>query len=217
MKWALLDGLDPERARAVLTHARRRKFARGEVVFHEGDPGDTIHLIDKGHVAVRVTTPLGDVATLRILGPGDYFGELAVISPAPRVATIAALEPTETLALHADIISHLRGEYPDLDRALLDAVVREVRRLSVALLDAMYVPAALRLNRQLVAISASYPADAKGRTTIPLTQDDLAGLVGTTRPTINQLLGKLADRGFIELARGKVIITNRAALEKAAL
>ncbi|MFV0308828.1 MAG: cyclic nucleotide-binding domain-containing protein [Desertimonas sp.] len=50
--------------------AARRRFRRGEVVFHEGDPGDTVHLVDKGHVAVRVTTPVGDVATVRVVGPG---------------------------------------------------------------------------------------------------------------------------------------------------
>jgi CRP-like cAMP-binding protein len=216
VKWALLEGLDDERARVVLSHARRRKFGRGEIVFHEGDPGDTIHLIDKGHVAVRVTTPLGDTATLHILKPGDYFGELAVIAPAPRAATIVALEPTETLALHADVVDRLRAESPDIDRVLIDALVREVRRLSLALLEAMYVPASTRLARQLLTIVDSYPRTADGRTTIPLTQDDLAGLVGTTRPTVNQMLGKLADKGCLELARGKVIITDHAGLAKAA-
>jgi CRP-like cAMP-binding protein len=64
--------------------SRRRRFDKGEVIFHEGDPGDTMHLLAKGHVAVRVTTPLGDVATLLILKPGDFFGEVALVSPAPQ-------------------------------------------------------------------------------------------------------------------------------------
>ena len=80
----MFDVVSDEQARAFLALARRRRFKRGEVVFHEGDPGDTLRLVDRGHLAVRVTTPLGDTATLRVLGPGDYFGELAVVSPAPR-------------------------------------------------------------------------------------------------------------------------------------
>src|SRR5664279_6410691 len=107
MSWALFSELPPEQARLVLATARRRRFARREVVFHEGDPGDTLHLIDRGHVAVRVTTPLGDTATLRVIGPGEHFGELALVSPAPRSATITALEPTETLVLHRDQINRV--------------------------------------------------------------------------------------------------------------
>ncbi|MEP7016835.1 MAG: Crp/Fnr family transcriptional regulator, partial [Actinomycetota bacterium] len=192
MEWTLFEGIAPEHKQAIVALARRRKFARGEVVFHEGDPGDTLHLIVSGHVAARVTTPLGEVATLRIMGPGQYFGELAVISPAPRSATIAALAATETLALHSDQISRIRRQNPEVERVLLQAVVGEVRRLSAALLDAMYVPVGTRLARQLSGLASLYPADSHGRVVIPLTQDDLAGLCGTTRPTINQLLRKLA-------------------------
>lgn len=216
MKWALFDGLAVEQTRAVLGLARRRKFSRGEVVFHEGDPGDTLHLIDRGHVAVRVTTPLGDMATLRIIGPGEYFGELALVSPAPRSATITALEPTETLVLHRDQINRVRLEHPDVEQALLDLVVGEVRRLSAALLDAMFAPVPLRLARQLVGLARSYQADAQGRVVIPLTQDDLASLCGTTRPTINQLIGKLTDNKLLEVARGRVIVTDLPGLARKA-
>lgn len=216
MKWALFDGLALEQTRAVLGLARRRKFSRGEVVFHEGDPGDTLHLIDRGHVAVRVTTPLGDMATLRIIGPGEYFGELALVSPAPRSATVTALEPTETLVLHRDQINRVRLEHPDVEQVLLDLVVGEVRRLSAALLDAMYAPVPLRLARQLVGLARSYQADAQGRVVIPLTQDDLASLCGTTRPTINQLIGKLTANKLLEVARGRVILTDLPGLARKA-
>src|SRR5687767_8294789 len=106
-----------------MSAARRRRFRRGEVVFHEGDPGDTLHLVDKGHFSVRITTPLGDVATLRVHGPGDFFGELAVISPAPRNATVAALDAAETLTLSAAALSELRSRYPDLSDVLMEGLV----------------------------------------------------------------------------------------------
>jgi CRP/FNR family transcriptional regulator, cyclic AMP receptor protein len=150
---------------------RHRKFARGEVVFHEGDRGDTLHLIARGHLAVRVTTPLGDTATVRILGPGEYFGELAVVAPAPGIATVTALDATETVALHRDQIERLRQEHPDVDRVLLEAVVGEVRRSSAALLEAMYVPVPARLARALVGLARTYPGDRQNRAVIPLTQD----------------------------------------------
>src|SRR5690349_5178218 len=101
MQWPLLAALSDEDAQALLAGARRRTFARGEVVFHRGDPADTFHLIRKGRFAVRIVTPLGDEATLAVLGPADFFGELALLTPgAPRSASVAALEPAETLSVH---------------------------------------------------------------------------------------------------------------------
>src|SRR6476660_2554179 len=90
--WPILDVLSDEERQSFLRACRRRRFARNEVIFHEGDPGDTLHLIARGHVAIRVTTPLGDVATLRVLEPGEFFGELAVVSPAARNATALAID-----------------------------------------------------------------------------------------------------------------------------
>ena len=104
----LLDLLGEQERRAVIAAARRRKFARNEVVFHDGDPGDTLHLIVKGHFAIRITTPLGDTATLRVVGPGDHFGELAVLAPAARTGTVIALDSAETLGVHRDVLEAMR-------------------------------------------------------------------------------------------------------------
>lgn len=97
-----------------------------------------MHLIDKGHVAVRLTTPAGEVATLRILGPGDLFGELAVLDPGPRMATTVALDAVETLSLHRTVVDQLRADHTSVDRVLLTASQREVRRLSAALSEVLY-------------------------------------------------------------------------------
>lgn len=79
--WLLLADLDDSARRAFLARAVRRRFRRGETLFHEGDPGDTLHLLAKGRVVVRVSTPLGDVAALVVLGPGQSFGEVALVFP----------------------------------------------------------------------------------------------------------------------------------------
>ena len=84
--WPLLRSLSEEDRRQVLSAARRRRFTRREVLFHEGDPGDTLHLIDKGRVAIRITTPLGDAATVGVLGRGDVVGRW----PSSRRAAAAA-------------------------------------------------------------------------------------------------------------------------------
>jgi CRP-like cAMP-binding protein len=211
MEWDLLGGLTEPDREAVLAAARRRRYRRNDVLFHEGDHGDSLHLIAEGHVAVRVTTPLGEIATLRIASPGEHLGELAVISPAPRNATVVALDDVETLSIQKAAFDDLRKRHPAVDRLALESLVLEVRRLALQLQEAMYVPATTRLLRRLLDLNARY-----GRT-IPLTQDDLAGLAGTSRKTVNEVLRSAEDDGILQLGRGQVEILDLAALEEAAL
>lgn len=212
--WALLDALQPHLAKEVVSAARHRKFGKGEALFVEGDPAEVVHLIGRGHIGIQVTTPLGEVAMLRVLGPGDHVGEMAILTSGKRSATAMALEATETLEIHRDQIGRLRDRNPGVDRAFLEVVVQEVRRLSTQVLEITYVPVPARLARRLVELAATYPSGSSGRVTIPLTQEDLAGLCGTTRPTTNQLLRKLQDEGGVEMARGKTIVTDLRVLQR---
>lgn len=83
MEWQLLASLAEAERRAVLTAARRCEFVRGDAVVREGEPSDSLHLVESGRLAVRVTTVDGDTATLNVLGPGDYFGELSLLDGRP--------------------------------------------------------------------------------------------------------------------------------------
>jgi CRP/FNR family transcriptional regulator, cyclic AMP receptor protein len=214
MEFPLLESLAPDDRRELLSNARRRKFRRGDVIFHEGDPGDSLHLIDKGHVAARVTTPLGDVATLLVMGPGSFFGELAIVSPAPRNSTVVALDAVETLSLHRDTIAEARERHRAMDQVLLDALVAEVRRISHQLLEALYVPVDKRVVRRLLDLVEVFDPDDAGVTTVPLTQEDIAQLAGTTRPSANKVLKALEERGAITVARGRIEITDASALAR---
>ena len=216
MEWALLSGLSEAERRSVLTLTRRWRFGRGDFIFYEGDPGDSMHLLAKGLVGVRVTTPLGDVATLLVIGPGGYFGEMALVSPAPRNATTVALEPVETLSIHRDHFDELRMREPSIDRFLLDTAIAEVRRLSHRLLEALYVPAEKRVLRRLLELVDLYGTATEASTTIPLTQEDLAQLAGTTRPTANKVLRAAEDAGTVLIGRGRIEVLDAAALARRA-
>ena len=216
MEWPLLDALNDDERRELLRRSRRRRFAKGEVLFHEGDPGDTLHLLAKGHVAVRITTPLGDVATLLVLSPGDFFGEMAVVSAGPRNATIVALEAAETVAVHREVLDELRAEHPGVDRLLIEALVREVRRLSTLLSEALYLPVDKRAWRRLLELAHVYRSADDQDAVVPLTQEELAQVVGTTRPTINKLLRQAQDEGVLRVARGRLEILDSEALARRA-
>ena len=200
----LFGGLDDDVRRALWAHMRRRRFARGEVIFHEGDPGESLHTIVKGHVSVKTSTPRGDQAILRVLGPDDVVGEFALISPAPRAATVTALEPTETMMLDRDSFATLRKEHPGVDDFLIIAAVAEVRRLSAALVEALYLPVETRVLRRVHELAELY---RNGPTTcVPLGQDEIAQLAGVTRQTVNKVLAKAQQDGTLRIERGRLEI-----------
>lgn len=211
--WPLLAPLALDERRQLLAAGRRRRFARKEVVFHEGDPGDTLHLVQSGHVAVRITTPLGDIATLTVVGPGETFGELTLLAPdARRSATCIALEATETWSLQRDQVNRLRRDHPAIDRLLVDLLAGYVRRLSEHLVQALYVPADQRVALRVLDLAASY-GDGES---IPVTQDDIASMAGTSRATANRVLGELEAAGAMRVERGRLTVLDRARLARSA-
>jgi CRP/FNR family transcriptional regulator, cyclic AMP receptor protein len=216
MDWPLLDVLPEPSRRELLTRARRRRFARQEVLFHEGDPGDSLHLVSRGHVALRIHTPLGDVATMRIVAPGGFFGELAVVSPGPRNATAAAIDAVETIAIDRELLAGLRAEHPRTEALILEALVTEIRRLAQQVVEAMYVPVEKRVWRRLEEMTSVFGTDDTRATTIPITQDVLAQLSGCTRPTANRVLRAGEEAGAIEMARGRIEILDLAAVQRRA-
>lgn len=212
----MLEGVPGEQVRELLQIARRRRFARNEVVFHRDDPGDSLHLIQKGRFAVRVMTPLGDVATVAVRGPGESFGEMALVAEGSRrSATVAALEEAETFAVYRDEFEGLRKRNPRVDAILFAFLANEVRALNERLLEALYVPVEKRVLRRLVELAALYPAE-EGGALIALTQEALAELAGASRATVNQVLGEEQKRGLIELQRGKTRVLDLEALSRRA-
>jgi CRP-like cAMP-binding protein len=218
MDWPLLASLREDERTALLTASRRRKYARGEVLFHEGDPGDTVHLLLQGHLAVRVSTPNGDRATLNVLAPGSHVGELALTNragPHIRSATVVALEHAETRSLSASAFYDLCDRHPQVQGLLVDLLADRVRELSFRLLESMYLSLDRRLCRRLLFLAEVY-ADGRPAVIVPLTQEQLADLVGGTRPTVNQGLQRLVDEGVLELGRGRLVVLDRAALRRKA-
>lgn len=214
--WDLLAPLDERERARVLAAGRARSFRRGEVVFHEGDPGETIHFVRLGRLAVRVSTPQGDVATLTLLSPGQAFGELALVDDAHRrTATVVALEDSETLALSRASFTAILQRHPAVEGVLVSLLARRVEELSGALLGALYVGVEQRVLRRLLELAHIYGGPGPGQVTIPITQDDLAGMAGTTRPTVNQLLQGLAAAGILALGRGRIVVTDTEALRRA--
>ncbi len=198
-----------DRAR-VLQAGRRRHFARGETLFHYGDPADALHLLDRGRVAVRVLTPQGDQVILAVLGPGKVFGELALIDPrARRTATVTAIEACETVALHRSQFEALRAADPRVDRFLVASLAAQVERLSEHLLEVLFVPTPLRVIRRLLVLAEEFHGAS-----IPVTQEELGLMSATTRPTVNEVLRDLERQGAVRLSRGRIEVRDAVGLQR---
>jgi CRP/FNR family transcriptional regulator, cyclic AMP receptor protein len=211
VKFDLLGLEDPVR-REVLAVAAWRRFDRDVVLFHQGEAGGSLYVLMHGRVAVRVTTADGDTATLNVMGPGAAFGELSLLAPATmRTATVQAIEPVQTLVLQRAEFERLRHSYPSVDRLLVEYLAAQVRRLSERLTEALCFEARIRVLRRLLDLDAVF-----GSGPVTVTQEEIATMAGTTRPTVNRVMQDLAEAGIIEPGRRRFTVVDPAALARAA-
>jgi CRP/FNR family transcriptional regulator, cyclic AMP receptor protein len=193
---------------------RRRTFRRGEVIFHRGDPAGALHVIRSGKVKIHMPSEEGEETVLTLFGAGDCIGDFAALDGGARSATATAVEPTETLwMLREDLLNGVREE-PDLALAIILELVAHLRRTNGWLEDAQSLDLDARFARRLLEL-----ADAHGHPTPegievpwPLTQTDLAGMLGVTRVSINRLLGTYQDEGLLRLNKGSITILRPDAL-----
>ncbi len=212
VEWRLLAELSEDDRRRLLSISRRRRFAKSEVVFHTGDRGDSLHLVAKGRFAVWAGTASGDVTMLAVLGTGGFFGELALVDKADRrAATVTALEPAETLSIGREDFERIRAVHASVDRVLVAALAAEVRRMSELVMEMLYVPAEVRVLRRLLAVADLWGGASPGLV-VPFTQEDLAGLAGTTRPTANRTLRQAEVAGLLVLGRGRIELVDPVGL-----
>jgi len=212
VEWPLLADLPAEDVRELLSIARRRTFEKGEVVFHRNDPAESLHLIVRGRFGARVSTPLGDSVLFDVLGPGQAFGEVALLLPgARRSATVSALEDGETRSVLRDDFERLQRSHPGVKDVLLRLLAEQLRRASDRIVEAHYVDAETRVRRRVCELAEIYSGDGE-RAVVPLTQEDLAAMAGTSRATVNRVLRKEEKRGTVALQRGRVTVLDTAEL-----
>ncbi len=211
-------GLDPDALARVAAGTRARRFRRGEVIFHVGDPGDALFIIVSGEVKISLPSEGGDEAILVRLARGDVFGELALLDGAPRSATVTALTAVETVVLPRDRFRELIANEPIVRDALLASLAAELRRLTTHVEELHF----LDITGRLAACLARLATD--GGTPLPdgavqlktsLTQGDLASMVGSTRQSVNKLLRQFTDDGYLRLERDAIVVTDLEGLARA--
>ena len=203
----LFAGLSDADLSRISNDLHRRRYTAGETLFNQGDPGHAVYVVETGRVRIYVPTEDGQEVSVIFYGPGEMFGEMALIEREPRSATAEAMEDTVVLAMGSvQFYRHLRENY-QVALNLLQHLSRRLRETT----DQVRAMASLDVSRrtiqallQLAGRQGSAVADGihLGR----LTQQELASLIGTSRESVNRALRALARKGLVEVVQGQIVI-----------
>jgi CRP/FNR family cyclic AMP-dependent transcriptional regulator len=184
--------------------ARRRSYAKGQVIFHRDDPGDSLHMIVKGEIRVVLPSPEGEEVTLSLLSPGDFFGELCLFDGGPRSATTVAATATQTLVVERAQFMQWLQSHPAAAITILACMAQRLRAADELLSEFAFLDVHSRLARKLLDL-AEPPAKGE-HVELHFSQDELASMVGVTRESVNKHLRFFKKRGVIEVSRRRIVL-----------
>jgi CRP/FNR family transcriptional regulator, cyclic AMP receptor protein len=203
----LFSELSREDLEEISRVAVPRSYPKGVRVFHEGDRSDACYIVRSGDLRVTREHPDGRAIALATLGPGDFFGELAMLDGEARSASVEALSESELLALPAaDVRRLLRGS-SEITVKLVVALTRRLREANERISRQSFQTVPSRVAgvlSQLIAEEA--PLESREGVTIRMTQADLAQLAGTSRESVSRFLAMLERAHVVRVARGRVTV-----------
>lgn len=208
----LLTRLSEADIKPLAALGRVRDYGAGETIFHQGEAGDALHVVVTGRVRVSIISSAGDETTVALVGAGDCVGELSLLDGRPRSATATASGPTRTFVVTRDAFTSWLKDRPTASIALLETLSLRLRRTDEALADLTFLDVSHRLARQLVRMATHAGADRK-EVRITVTQSDLASMLGVSRESVNKQLNAFARQGWVQLARGAIILRDLRSLQ----
>ncbi len=189
---------------------RTQQLASGEVLFQKGDDGDALFGVRRGQIRIETGASDGARLTLNFLGPGDLFGEVAVLDGQSRTADATATEPTELFVLRReDFLAHLERE-PRVAIKLIELLCQRIRWMSERMEESVLQPLPVRLARRLCALASDFGSE------VHISQEQLGVFVGAARESVNRQLQQWRKDGILDLQRGRVLLLDMAKLTAAA-
>ena len=204
----LFAALDNEDAEALLSQMTPARMERGDILFREGETGDTLYVIGEGKIKLGRSSSDGRENLVAILGPGEMFGELSLFDPGPRTMTATAVAETQLLGLGNDSLTGLLTGRPEVAKALLAALAQRLRRTNEHLADLVFTDVPGRVAKALLDLAERFgrPVEEGVMVSHDLTQEELAQLVGASRETVNKALADFAGRGWLKLEARAVLL-----------
>ena len=209
----MFASLEPEVRQRVIAAAVPRTYRKGQLLFVENDPGESLIVLRRGAVAVFRTAPTGERAVLSVVRPPDTIGEVSLLDGSARSASAEAIEDCSALALSRAAFMELVHSNP----RILDAVMRSlgalIRRLTEQTADHVFLDLPGRVAKTLVRLAGENQAPM---VTIELNQSQLAEMAGGSRQSVNQAIGSFATRGWLRTEGRRIVVTDLPALRRRA-
>ena len=211
---SVLGTLDAADREALRTLGLARVFQPGETLVNEGSSDATAYLLLRGCTKVLGNSADGRVVLLSVRVAGDLVGELAALDSKPRSASVVAATPTAARAIAQPVLLRYLDDHPGAARAIHAAVIAELRRATRHRIDATAAPTMVRL-----ALVVSHLVEAYGRSgaggvhiDVPLSQPELASLVGVSEPTLHRALTELRAQDIVRTEYRHLVVSNPAGL-----
>jgi CRP-like cAMP-binding protein len=209
---AFFRGLADAAIDELVARSRIERCRRGKTIFRRASPGTAMMAVLRGSVKICTVSRNGKEAVLNVIGPGQVFGEIAVLDGGPRTADAVALVESEILVLdRRDFMPVLRA-HPELAQRLLEVLCGRLRKTSEQLEDAFFLDMPGRMAKALLAAPAG--ESAGGAMQVQLTQRELGEMIGTARESVNKLLHSWQNAGIVALRRGAIAIRKPDALKR---
>lgn len=209
---SLFADLEPRELAAVAHTMHHRHAAKGALILAQDEPGNIGFIIIAGAVDVLLESEDGRQFIVARLGPGDHFGEMALLDEEPRSATVIAAAETDLLVIRRDELLDELVRHPRIMLRMLVTLSRRLRQADAQVASLAFGDTAARLAQLLLANAGEGP---RGRS-VEVAQDDLASMVGATRQTVGRIFGAWRRQGYIATGRRRTVVLNPEALEAVA-
>jgi CRP-like cAMP-binding protein len=214
----IFQGVEPDAAESLAKELEYIETRKGEILFSEGEPGDSLYIVLSGKVKVVRRAADGRQNLIALMGPSDMIGELSLFDPGPRTATATAVTDARLGRLRKASLRPWLSDRPEIAEQLLRVLARRLRRTNDALADLIFTDVPGRVAKNLLQMAGKFGSRDGGvlRVTHDLTQEELAQLVGASRETVNKALADFASRGWLRLDGKSVIILDPERLARRA-
>jgi CRP-like cAMP-binding protein len=210
----LFERLTPAQAERLERRALMRTFKRRSLIYLPDEPGQSVLVLARGRVKIKDVTPDGKETILAFIDEGEPFGELALLDDEPRCEYAEAVVDSQVLVIPRDDLLWLMGQRPDVALSVTKLVGLRRRRIENRLRNVLFLPSRERLVRLLQELVETYGVRRGNRYEIglPLSHQELAGLIGVTRETVTVVLGQLQRDGLILVRRCRITVLDRQRL-----
>lgn len=202
----LFAALTPEAVATLEQHSAVRSFRKNTVVIQKGDESTTLYAVVEGRLKVSIADNEGKEVILNTLGPGDHFGELAILGEGPRTATVITLEDSRLLTMSRSAFLDCLAKHPDIALALIRHLADRVGQLTEQVASLALRDVYSRVRETLTANAVE--EDGK-LVTGRFTQSEIAQMVGSSREMVSRIFKELREGGYISLDDKRVTILKK--------